>query len=79
MKVDRVAMSQTGTSPEPVEELPYRVELWHIDGTDTVERVLARALNVQLAQAIFKAAAEEHPERRITLCEGLRVIADSSR
>jgi hypothetical protein len=79
MKLDRVAMSQTGTSPEPVEELPYRVELWHIDGTDTVERVLARALKVQLAQAIFKAAAEEHPERRITLCKGPRVIADSSR
>jgi hypothetical protein len=79
MNLDRVAMSQTGTSPEPAEELPYRVELWHIDGTDTVERVLARAVNGQLAQAIFKAAAEEYPDRRITLYEGPRMIADSSR
>jgi hypothetical protein len=71
-------MSEIGAS-EPVEELPYRVELWHVDGIDTVERVLGRALTVQLAQAIFKAAAEEHPSRRITLCEGPRVIADSSR
>jgi hypothetical protein len=71
-------MSQTG-APEPAEELPYRVELWHVDGIDTVERVLARALNVQLAQAIFKAATEEYPARRITLREGGRVIADTSR
>jgi F0F1-type ATP synthase gamma subunit len=71
-------MSRTG-APEPVEELPYSVELWHIDGVNTVERVLGRSLNVQLAHAIFKAAAEEHPARRITMREGTRVIADSSR
>ena len=77
MKLDRVAMA--GTAPEPTEELPYRVELWHVDETETVERILGRALNVQLARAIFRAAKEEHPQRRITLREGTRVIADSSR
>jgi hypothetical protein len=71
-------MSQTGT-PKPAEELPYSVELWHVDGIETVERVLARALNAQLAQAIFKAAAEDYPARRITLREGARIIADSTR
>lgn len=71
-------MSATVILPEALEELPYRVELWHVDGTDTVERVLARALNLHLAHAIFKAATEEHPQRRITLREGAHVIADTS-
>jgi hypothetical protein len=63
----------------PAEELPYRVELWR-DGTgDAVERVLARAANVQLARAMFKAALGEHPERRITLRRGNRIIADSAK
>jgi hypothetical protein len=80
MKLDRVAMSQTGSPPpELQEELPYRVELWHLDGTATVERVLARAVSAQLAQAIFKAARDEHPQRRVTLSEGTRVIADTAR
>jgi hypothetical protein len=71
-------MSATVNPPDPREELPYRVELWAADGTDAVERVLARALNLHLARAIFKAATEEHPQRRITLSEGPRVIADTS-
>ena len=60
------------------EQLPYRVELWHDGIGDTVERVLARTLNAQLARAIFKAATGEHPHRRITLRRGTRVIADSA-
>ena len=60
------------------EELPYRVELWHRDKRDSVERVLARALNAQLARAIFKAAQDEYPERRITIRKGSRVFADST-
>ena len=60
------------------EELPYRVELWHDGKGDAVERVLARALNVQLARAIFNAAKEEHPARRITLRKGNRIVADTS-
>lgn len=61
------------------EGLPFRVELWHDGVGDTVERVLGRALNGQLALAIFKAATGELPGRRITLRKGTRVIADSSR
>ena len=63
--------------PQAHEELPYRIELWHVDGQARVERVLARALSAQLAQAIFKAAQEEHPRRRITLCQGTQLISDS--
>ena len=72
-------ISRTGAAPAEAEELPYRVELWHDGVGDTVERVLARALNVQLARAIFRAATGEHPSRRITLRKGARVIADSAR
>ena len=64
--------------PGETEELPYRVELWHDGMGDTVERVLARALNAQLARAIFTAAKGEHPNRRITLRKGSRVIVDSA-
>jgi hypothetical protein len=78
MELDTAEMSGTVTQPEPLEELPYRVELWHMDGTAAVERVLARALNLHLARAIFKAATDEHPDRRITLREGTRLIADST-
>jgi hypothetical protein len=75
---DKATISRTGTPSRPPEDLPYRIELWHPDSRDSVERVLARALNVQLARAIFKAAQSEHPERRITLRKGNRIIADSS-
>src|SRR5438093_1262888 len=63
--------------PARREDLPYRIELW--DGTkrDRIERVLARAFNAPLARAIFKAAQSEHPERRITLRRGGKIIADS--
>jgi hypothetical protein len=55
------------------------VELWHDGGGDAVERVIARAVSAQLARAIFKAAQGEHPERRITLRRGSRIIADSAK
>jgi hypothetical protein len=71
-------MSRTDTPSGPQEELPYRIELWQADSHETVERVLARALNAQLARAIFKAAQEEHPQRRVTLRKGKRIVADSA-
>jgi hypothetical protein len=40
--------------------------------------VLARAAHAQLGRAIFKAAQEELPDRRITLRRGSRIVADSS-
>ena len=68
----------TGTASRPPEDLPYRIELWRADGTDGVERVLARALSVQLARAIFTAAQTEHPQWRIVMRKGNRVVSDSS-
>ncbi len=59
------------------EKLPYSIELWD-DGGGALERVLARALNAQLARAIFQAAQKEHPEARILLRRGTRTIADST-
>jgi hypothetical protein len=55
-------------------KLPYSIELWDAQRKE-VERVLARAVSAPLARAIYSAALEEHPERRITLCRGARVIA----
>jgi hypothetical protein len=63
----------------PAEELPYRVELWRDGVGEAVERVLARAVNVQLARAIFKAAQSEHPERRLTVRRGTSIILDSAK
>lgn len=68
----------------PPEDLPYRVELWH-DGdarggdAAAIERVLARAASVQLARAIFRAAREEHPQRRLTLSKGDKIVEDSQK
>ena len=59
--------------------LPYLIELWREEASDQAERVLARAVSATLARAIFKAALNEHPNRRITLRRGSRVIADSRR
>jgi hypothetical protein len=73
------ALKSDGVSAMPKEDLPFRVELWHDGGGDAVERVLARAANAQLARAIFKAAQGDHPERRITLREDNRIIADSAK
>jgi hypothetical protein len=56
---------------------PYRIELCG-DGESTPERVLAIALDANLARAIFKAAQREYPKRRIVLRHGSRTIADSA-
>jgi hypothetical protein len=71
-------ISRSSAAPAETEELPYRVELWHDGAGDTIERVLGRALNSQLARAIFNAATGEYPNRRITLRRGSRVIVDSA-
>ena len=47
-------------------------------GGQAFERVLARALNAQLARAIFRAAQKEHPQSRILLRRGARMVADSA-
>jgi hypothetical protein len=71
-------MSRTATPFPASEELPYRVELWHPQDKNQVEKVLARALSAHLARAIFDAAKNEHPERHITLRKGNRTLADSA-
>jgi hypothetical protein len=71
-------MSPTDAPSHPQDELPYSIELWHAEDPNAVERVLARASSAQLAHAIFTAARNEHPERRITLQKGSRVVADSA-
>jgi hypothetical protein len=60
------------------DELPYVIELWNVDDTPEIERTLARAANAQLARAIFKAAREEHPGRRVTMRKGVRIVVDTS-
>jgi hypothetical protein len=70
-------MSADESRSPPAEDLPYRVELWRDGGGSGVERVVARAASVQLAHAIFQAVRSEHPQRRITLREGERIVADS--
>jgi hypothetical protein len=67
-------MSRTGNPPD---DLPYSVELWAQTDRDKIERVLARACNGELAKAIFTAARDEFPERRLTLSKDGRVVADS--
>lgn len=59
------------------EELPYCIELRKADDPEAVEAVLARAINAELAHAIFKAVRGEHPERRIIMRKGDRIIADT--
>jgi hypothetical protein len=65
-----------GKSRAKQSRLPYTIELWDVDKKG-VERLLARAVNAALARAIYLAAREEHPERRITLSRGSRVISRS--
>jgi hypothetical protein len=74
---DRTRVLQLGGPVASGETLPYRIELWDAATGETMERVLARALSVTLARAIFQAAQTEHPDRRITLRRGSRLIADS--
>ena len=62
--------------PRVSDHLPYCIELRTLaDGS--IEKILARAANAKLAQAIFKAAQAEYPGRRISLSRGARIIADS--
>jgi hypothetical protein len=68
----------SGIPSDAPEELPYRIDLWSAANPELVERVLARAFTATLARAIYKAAQTEHPERRITLAHGERLIADCS-
>jgi hypothetical protein len=58
--------------------LPYCIELWAAEDGDTVERILARVADVQLARAIFEKARGDHPARRVTLRRGREILGDSA-
>jgi len=76
--IERMAkVGGSGVVATQSDKLPHSIELWD-DGGATLERVLARALNAQLARAIFQAARKEHPDARILLRRGARTIADSA-
>jgi hypothetical protein len=45
--------------PRKATKLPYSIELWD-DGGQALKRVLARALDAELANAIFHPARKEH-------------------
>lgn len=64
-----------GAAPQVSEDLPFRVEIRE----DGAERILARASSAALARAIFKAAIEENPGRRIVLLRGENVVEDSAK
>jgi hypothetical protein len=76
---DRSKGGRIGSGGAKGEELPYRIELRGQTNEEAIERVLARAFNAPLARAIFKAAQTEHPGRRILLCRGARIVADSAK
>jgi hypothetical protein len=60
----------------PDEELPYAVEEWDAQRAGA-EKVVARALKISLARALFRAALEENPGRRIVLRHGSRIVEDN--
>jgi uncharacterized membrane protein YhfC len=74
---DKTRQTTGGDAVSAEEELPYSIEVWHAAGS--VERVLARAVSLQLARAVFQAVTNELPDRRVTLRKGNRIIADSAR
>jgi hypothetical protein len=71
-KRERIARGDTRGSPD----LPFRIELWDYDRNE-VELVVARAHSANLAQAIFKAACEQYPGRRLSLWQGRERIAEA--
>jgi hypothetical protein len=64
--------------PCQAENLSYRVELRRAGKSEDVERVLGLAMSASLAQAMFKAARDEYPDRRIVVLRGRRAILDTT-
>jgi hypothetical protein len=58
------------------ESLSFIVELCRAE-EDRPERILGRALNLTLARAIYLAALQDFPGRRIIIRKGGMIIADS--
>ena len=70
-------IARIGSPATQQDQLPYWIELCG-ESKDAPERVLALALDANLARAIFRAAQKEYPERRILLRRGSRTLADTA-
>lgn len=70
--------ASSSSDVRPDEELPYAVELWNESRTG-VEKILARAFRLSLARAIFLAALQESPGRRVVVRHGERIIEDNGK
>ena len=73
MKASNATPLQLAASESGDDLLVYAVEIW-TDDMSAPEQLLAQASSVMLARAIFTAAMDEHPGRRIVLRHGERVI-----
>ena len=69
--------AQISSAAEQHDQLPYSIELCG-ENKDAPRRVLALALDANLARAIFRAAQKEYPEHRIVLRHGDRTVADTT-
>jgi hypothetical protein len=71
-------IARIGSPAAQHDKLPYRIELCG-ESENAPERVLAMALDANLARAIFSAAQKEYPDRRIVLRRGGRTVADTGK
>jgi len=70
-------VAQISSAAAQHDQLPYSIELCG-ETKDAPGRVLALALDANLARAIFRAAQKEYPEHRIVLRRGSRTLADTA-
>ena len=71
----RAKRERAGAKPSSrTPDLPFRIELWDVEQRN-MERVVARAHSASLAQAIFKAACAEFPDRHLSLWRGREQLA----
>jgi hypothetical protein len=66
-----------GEATMPNDKLLYCIELWGSIEGGHIEKVLARAANAKLARAIYRAAQNEYPDRRLTLRRGTKTLAET--
>ena len=64
-------------SPPWIEELYFSVELHRAGGS--VEEVVARCAGILIAQAAYKAACTQYPNRLVMLCRRAQIVARSDR
>jgi hypothetical protein len=62
----------------PTDIARYSVELFK-RGTDGIEQVLGRHIDIQAARSMYRTSIEQYPGRLLMLCDGNRVLARSDR